>query len=76
MKTWEELVEIEPDLKRLESIALANKDKDFRTRSTLWRRQLKKQMWRLVGWGTGDKRLSDSDSYNTAYQRFIDILGI
>jgi len=70
------MCEVEPDLKRLVSLAESHRHLDEIEREHYWYRDLKKQMFKLVGIGAKKEILGSSLCYDIAYHKLIDVLGV
>lgn len=77
MKTFEQILDIEPRLKTLKSTCEDLADRgDFTIKSRIWYRVIKQDMKSLVGWFAEREEMRSSDYYDTVYKKLIDILKV
>ncbi len=76
--TWETLVRLEPELRRLEQDILAVRRRSRRRRTfcanSVWYRIFKPRLVNLVGWGARNPYLRSSRAYDVAYEHLYALL--
>jgi len=75
--TWQDMIEIEPELKRLYEKAKKENKPDLPEdycANEIFYKQLKPEIVKLVGWGARKKELNSCRAYDKAYKKILNAL--
>lgn len=76
-KTWQEIIKIEPQLKKLFEESCSIKDdgiKNIFCANKIWYENFKPKLEKLVGWDAVKQSLRNEDDYDIVYRKIYDVL--